>query len=54
MLAIISLAVLLRKAAILKKEDNRFFIRVVLQITLPALFSFEEIRYKMQIIKIIS
>jgi predicted permease len=36
MLGIISLALLLRKVAILKKEDSLFFSRLVLQITLPA------------------
>ena len=37
MLGIILLAVLLRKLAVLKKEDSLFFSRIVLQITLPAL-----------------
>jgi predicted permease len=36
MLAIISLAVLLKKIGILKKDDSQLFSRIVLQITLPA------------------
>ncbi len=36
MLAIISIIVLLKKLAVLKKEDSLLFSRIVLQITLPA------------------
>ena len=54
MLAIISLAVLLRKATILNKEDSLFSARLFCKLPCRLLFSFEEIRYEMQIINILS